>query len=284
MINWLAPLLLCLGMWEQYPAKTHVLFSRVEGGKVKVLYHHGNYKRTSRRSYWPASTIKILPALAVVRWAKRHKIPLQSTLDIKDKTGRYKGTLHRLLWLALYPSSNTAYNRLVYVAGVKRVNRLARKIGLVNTCISTSYTKRDSLHSAPGFRLKVKGRWRSYPARKYRRWCWSNRTSLIDLQRLLVAAIKHRSIRRYTSKATSPMSKSIKLFFGSPLTIHHKTGYVGRYHALDNAAFKARNGRLYLLTVATPARHGKRAYRRSMKLLDRVAFQALVSSIFKQKR
>lgn len=138
-----------------------MLYSQVERGEVKTLLAWGNYKNSSVGSYWPASTIKLLPALAAVRKWKR--LPLGVGNE---------------LWKSLRYSSNTAYDALVDKVTPNRVNQEAHRLRLKHTSIRMPYSRRGL--------FRVSKKWRK---------CRLNCTSLEDLTKIMVESMKHPLLR-----------------------------------------------------------------------------------------
>ena len=147
---------------------THILYSDRAG----VLFAWGNTHKTSRGSFWPASTIKLLPALAVMRAGIAN-------------SPRIKALLHS----ALSRSSNSAFDRLVRSVGADYVNDTARLIGLAHTWISRPYS-----------------RGRRFRGRRNKA-CPSNCTSLADLQVMIRLASRFSNLRKSLRPSLIPSLK-----------------------------------------------------------------------------
>ena len=210
-----------------YPG-THILFSKIEKGTPIKLVALGNTTGSSKGSYWPASTIKLLPAIAVMRSG------INPRTYVRMK--RYRGTVRTLLRRALSVSSNVAYDSLVDLVGQDYVNATAKHLGLKHTWISRPYGRRGTFYYSAPYRLGKKYI-RSKRAKLKNSKCKSNCTSLEDLQKMILYASKDKELRRWTLQH-SKFSKA---------KAYCKPGYVARRHGLMNCRFGN-----YIITIATP--------------------------------
>jgi len=217
--------------------KSHILLSKLEKGQLKMVLSCGNTAKSSRRSYWPASTIKILPAIAVLR----------KGIDPKTyvRMKRYRGTVKRLLRLALFTSSNKAYDSLVGLVGMDYVNTTAKQLGLKHTWLSRPYGRRGSLGYSRGYWLGKK-----YIPPKIAKLrnlkCSSNCTSFKDLQKLIVYAMRYKELRRWTRRSRNKLAKIVKRFYPRA-KLYCKNGYVAHNHGLANCKLGK-----HVLTVGIP--------------------------------
>ncbi len=200
---------------------SHVLYSKVENGKLKTLVKWGNTHGTSKKSYWPASTVKLLPAVALV---------------IKHR--RLTKKMRRLIFLSLSFSSNKAYDQTVDLVGINYINRLAKRLGLRHTSLRYPYSRKGTFKA-----------WRRYNK------CRTNCTSLHDLQKLLLVAMRYRILRRAMWRCRCRLWSRC----------FNKTGYVGTRHVLDVGY---RQG--YVLAVVLPATGRYRVDLRRLRILAQI--------------
>lgn len=123
------------------PKTLDLIFSSVgftppENLKAVVLRGHENhphfdfipYAQTAqeRETWWPASTVKYLAATAALEAAERRGLSLDVSLEFFDEKlppnwtphdARQKTTLKELIQLALIPSDNVAFDRLIHWVG-----------------------------------------------------------------------------------------------------------------------------------------------------------------------
>ena len=236
--------------------KSHILFSKIEKDnstkahmlgiknktKLKTILSCGNTAKISKGSYWPASTIKILPAIAVLR----------KGIDPKTyvRMKRYRGTIRRLLRRTLSVSSNVAYDSLVDLVGQDYVNITAKQLGLKHTWISRAYGREGSFKYSHGYWLGK----RYIPpkiAKLKNPKCNSNCTSFKDLQKLIVYATRYKELRRWTLRTRDRLSKIVKRFYPKA-KLYCKGGFVSYHHGLTNC----RIGR-HVLTIAIPCKSWK---------------------------
>ncbi len=121
-----------------------------------------SYRNTAMVSYgWnPASTVKIFPAIAAMRYIRELGFNSNARLTFDQPTGEYSERLRNLIDAALTPSDNMAHNRLVQFVGYDRLNRdfLNQRNGLKTTGISKAYVsgKWKKMGNDPSFRHSPK--------------------------------------------------------------------------------------------------------------------------------
>ena len=272
----------CLSFILFFFPGTHILFSKVENTnhiqehllginnniKLKTIVSLGNTTKSSKGSYWPASTIKILPAIAVMRSG----IKPQTHVRMK----RYKGTVRNLLKQALLVSSNKAYDSLVDLVGQDYVNNTAKQLGLKHTWLSRPYGRRGSLAYSPGYYLGNKYI-RPKQAKLKHPTCSSNCTSLQDLQKLIFFATRYKELRKWTRRSRNGFAKVVKKHFPST-QVYCKSGYVAYHHGLTNCKFGK-----YIITIATPCGSWK-GWKKNERLQVRLAkFVVLTYLKYKNK-
>lgn len=121
-----------------------------------------------RENWWPASTLKIYPAIAALERTRALGFGPQVRLTFHYPDAPLQTTLKRLLQQALVQSNNQAFDRLVELSGWKRLHReffTARK-GLGTTVLLRSYGGRIKdaesglgvLGDSPAISLEEEGR------------------------------------------------------------------------------------------------------------------------------
>lgn len=106
-------------------------------------YHSYDHRGTSReyRGWWPASTVKIYPAIAALESLRKRKLSPKTrvTFEFEDKTKTAR--VDRLIKRALTPSDNWAFDRLVDIVGPKHLNTgfFTPRNGFTNTMLLRSY-------------------------------------------------------------------------------------------------------------------------------------------------
>jgi len=101
-----------------------------------------DYGGTSRDVDWnPASTVKIFAAIAALRKLEELKVSPRSRAVFEGLRKSPELRVHELVELALVPSDNLAFNRLVLLAGFDYLNGgvIRDLLGLKNTAIHLAY-------------------------------------------------------------------------------------------------------------------------------------------------
>ena len=260
------PYISCLFFILFSSSGTHMLFSKIEKGKPVKLVIQGDVRGSSKGSYWPASTIKLLPAIAVMRSGIRPKTYVRMK--------RYRGTVRTLLKRALSTSSNVAYDSLVDLVGQDYVNTTAKQLGLKHSWISRSYGRRGTFYYSAPYWLGKKYI-RAKRAKLKNPKCNSNCTSLEDLQKMILYASREKELRRWTQRRGS-FAKVFKKYFPKA-KVYCKPGYVAHHHGLTNCRFGD-----YIITIATPCGSWKN-WHKNKKLRMRMA-ESVISTYLKGKR
>ena len=239
---------------------------------------------SSRKRFWPASSIKILPALAAVHWAADKNATVDSNLTIKGRR-RWKGTLRKLIRESITynrgsRASNRAYDRLIRIVGMDYLNRKAKKWGLNQTWISKAYASRRSLRWSPSIRIEGKKailvKVSPNLSMMQSPLCKSNCTSLGDLQKMLLLGYNNRILRPYLENNNSMIKTSLRKRFGRNVKIYSKDGFVSRHHAVANALVVDGNKKVILtMVLKTRYRIRRRAWRRTKRFVNRLARKIL---------
>ena len=245
---------------------THMLFSKIEKGKPVKLVIQGDVRGSSKGSYWPASTIKLLPAIAVMRSG------INPRTHVRMK--RYRGTVRALLRRSLSVSSNVAYDSLVDLVGQDYVNVTAKHLGLKHTWISIPYGRRGTFHYSAPYWLGKKYT-KAKRAKLKNPKCKSNCTSLEDLQKMILYASKDKELRRWIQRH-GKFAKVLKKYFPK-VKVYCKSGYVAYRHGLTNCKFGN-----HIITIATPC-GSRKNWNKNKKLRARMA-ESVLSIYLKEKR
>jgi len=113
--------------------------------------------------FWPASSVKVLAALGALDFLRSEGFT--GAASIQASTG-WSATVRELADAALDESSNAAYDQLVQIAGLERLNNsfLTAANGFPDTVIQRSYAGID-IRSSPTLVLRERGRTMTVPAR-----------------------------------------------------------------------------------------------------------------------
>jgi len=232
---------------------------------------------TSRGNYWPASTIKLLPAIAVVKWAMEKRIGLGQEIRISEPKGVFKDTLRSILRDTLVWSSNKGYDRLVRIAGMDYMNTLAKSLGLKHTWVSQAFVG-GTLKRSPTLYYKNASGWHTIPSRysKLKSLCprQGNCTSLGDLQKLLLIAYTYPTLRKYMLQSKCLFLSEVRQKFGVTTRIYSKPGFTWKGHMIGNGLIITPKGDRYIMTVLVPS-NGEKSYTKIRKRLRILAGKVL---------
>lgn len=103
-----------------------------------------DYRGTSddRDDWWPASSIKIYAAVAALERARAMGFSPRATVTYHYDDDTFRARLRDIVRLALVPSNNQAFNRLVELVGHDRLNRrfFTEENGLGDTVFLRAYS------------------------------------------------------------------------------------------------------------------------------------------------
>ncbi len=135
------------------PRGAHVIAARVLPGPDQSAYLYYSLGDTgfaySVDRYWPASTIKLLAALAALNTMSEYGLSGDATVSFTDAHGRYGGRIDTLYRNAIIRSNNLAYDRLMLIAGIDALNDrfLTAANGFPRTVLQRAYTPSVNNHS-----------------------------------------------------------------------------------------------------------------------------------------
>jgi hypothetical protein len=276
--------------------RTYVLGARVVRGGSGPALEYYSYAETgvvaSWEHYWPASTMKLIAAVAALETIAELGFDRDAEIALEDADGAYRGSVEELVWLALTVSDNPAYNRLARIAGFDALEARLARWGLDRTTIQRAYTEGErayTLRAPRSIEIRQGARTRSIagtrgaledpacPAE-------SNCTSLADLLEVLRRVALHDElppedrfalgpVERDTLVAAMRASKSriraaAERVFGD-VVVFGKTGSVPGNDRLDHVFIDAGDER-YLLAISVP-------YEEPDETIDLLAEEALVA-------
>lgn len=232
----------------------------------------------SHEHYWPASTIKVMTAVAALETLHEYGLTGAAILTFEDLDGRYHGPAKEIIRLAIQVSNNPAYNRTVLIAGMRNINEtIFPRWGLHDTIMQRRYTRPEgvtdlALRTSPAIRYR-EGRHRgTIPERVaphlYGRCpAAGNCTSLYELLSVMRRVTLHHELpeaERFNlsdddvtvihdalRESYSRIAPGAEAALG-PVAVLNKTGTVPGDDALDHGLITDEaTGRRYLLAVST---------------------------------
>lgn len=108
------------------PEGTLLLAARVDEGAQQPSFRYYSLGNTgflhSEGRFWPASTVKLAAAVGALQTLAGHGLTADAVVRFDHPQEGYDGTVRDLLEQALVPSSNSAYNHLLVLAGFDELN------------------------------------------------------------------------------------------------------------------------------------------------------------------
>ena len=115
----------------EVPKDTYALIAplAIRDGKLMMQYY--SYRNTAFvysmtpngvERFWPASTVKLAAAVMALLKMNEHGTNGRAVIKMTDIEGDYEDTVDKLCREAIIPSNNTAYNRLMEIAGFDEIN------------------------------------------------------------------------------------------------------------------------------------------------------------------
>lgn len=102
---------------------------RIQDGHLQMQYFsYGDtafeYSMTmsGEERFWPASTVKLIASVMALIKLNAYGLSHKARLLFNDQEGHFEGTAEELCREAIIPSNNTAYNRLMEIAGFDEIN------------------------------------------------------------------------------------------------------------------------------------------------------------------
>ncbi len=235
----------------------------------------------SEGHYWPASTVKLITAVAALEALSRRGLTGAARLDFVDDDGGYHGPAIEIARLAVEISDNPSYNRTLEIAGFDALNdEILPAWGLRHTVFQRRYTRPPGVESlalrrSPAIRFREGdregtieervgvGRHPECPAD-------GNCTTLYELlsvmrrvvlsdelpeqERFAIAPDDLRTLEEALLRSHSRIARGATAALGDVL-VYNKTGTVPGDDRLDHGLVEeTRTGRRWLVAVATPWR------------------------------
>lgn len=225
--------------------------------------------------FYPASTVKLVAAVGALLTLGKHKFTGSAHIRIRHGESLIQRPVYRMIKDAVEHSSNSAYDRLVLVAGFDELNRdhLGPHRGLPDMAIQSAFYGAD-LRRSPSFRLREGSRSQWFPRRRGRYFnprCPQDKNcvNLLGLQEVLRRVVLHselpasdrfgihlRDIHRlgtYLARHRSRLSDHLQRALGHPVKMWNTVGWVPKYDYLENGLVKdLLTGDRYLIAVSVP--------------------------------
>mgnify|MGYP000729941037 CR=1 FL=1 len=260
------------------PAHSRVLTVAVRPGVGQPRYFHYSLGDTGfvtpRRSFHPASTVKLAAAVGALRTVGTLGLTGDVQLEFNDGEARYRGTLAAVIRAALLRSSNPDYNRLVRIAGFDELNEdtLSPRWGLPAMAVQARYGTRagPTLRRSPAIRWREGPRAGRLPARvgtSRHPDCPGNCASLFELhdvqrrvllhdelpadQRFPISARDVDRMRATLRAARKRLGTAPAAAFGAPVEVFNNVGRIPGTALIENATIvEPASGRRVFIVAA----------------------------------
>ncbi|MEN9207109.1 MAG: polysaccharide deacetylase family protein [Gloeomargarita sp. GMQP_bins_14] len=254
-----------------WPRGTAIYAARITpgvGGPAYAFYEAG--LGAFSQNFWPASTVKVLPAIAALEWVHAQGFTGEVTVTFPQG----QDTLARIIDRSIRESSNWDYDLTVQLVGLDWLNQrfLTPERGFPTTTLQRGYSGLNVYASPPlilreGDRQKIiPRRWFQGVGRCPRR---GNCANLFELTEAIRRVVLHQELppgERFRiptadiAQLTTSLCQAEPSFFaagarvalGQTPQICHKPGWVLHRHCVDSGVITAGQER-YLLAVAMPA-------------------------------
>lgn len=254
-----------------------------------LLYRTFDHNGTSaeRTSWWPASTVKLLAAVAALERLTEWGFGPATTVTFhytEAEGGPVTQTVEEIVRAAITPSDNTAYDRLVELAGYEWLNDtfLSDANGLGASVLQRGYggrhryadSGRGSLRTSPKITLAQGKKTRVLPARKSSKtYPCPNQGNCVPLRdlaeclRRVMLQEKLPEAERFNlhdnhltllrSALSAPRNRGLgvvnglkEAFGANRLVVHHKAGYALEWFSDNVFIFDKQTGRFWLVALA----------------------------------
>ncbi len=269
-----------------FKALVVVILEQPGCGLVYRTYDH-NGTSAETESWWPASTVKLLAAVAALE--RLHQWGFSPAASVtfhyaEAEGGEVSQTVTDIVRAAIIPSDNTAFDRLVEIAGYEWLNDLflSDANGLGASVLQRGYggrhryadSGRGSLRNAPKITLSEGQKRRTLPATQSRKSypCpdQGNCVPLRDLSDCLRRVMLHEQLPETERFKLSPeqlamlrlalsaqrdrglgVVNGLKEAFGpNRLVLHHKAGYALQWFSDNVFVHDRQTGRRWLVALA----------------------------------
>ncbi|MBQ9242025.1 MAG: serine hydrolase [Proteobacteria bacterium] len=291
----------------EVPKHTYALIAPLQtrGDKLSMQYYsylstafEYSMTKDGEEKYWPASTVKLAAAVMALLKLREYKAGSKSVVSFTDLEGHYEDTVEKLCRDAIIPSNNTAYNRLMEIAGFDEINDhyLREVFHFPKMVLQRRYVRHrpeDSLRDSPEIQFSDGNVNGTIPERhssgKMRPECprESNCTTLAELGEVMFRVVLHEELpkkrqlalpsaeinmlREALVKAPSCIGDGITAAMGPGITIYNKGGKVIGDDRLEVAVVSTPDKReRYLVALSMPYYEGveKETNRLAMHLIS----------------
>jgi beta-lactamase class A len=255
-------------------------------GLVYRAYDH-NGTSAERESWWPASTVKLLAAVAALERLHQWEFTPAASVTFhyaEAEGGEVTQTVSDIVRAAISPSDNTAFDRLVELAGYEWLNDvfLSDANGLGASVLQRGYggrhryadSGRGSLRNAPRITLSEGQKHRVLPATQSRKSypCpdQGNCVPLRDLSDCLKRVMLHEQLptaERFNlsreqlvllrlalsakrDRGLGVVNGLTEAFGPDRLVVHHKAGFALQWFSDNVFALDRKTGRRWLVALA----------------------------------
>ncbi|WAS04000.1 polysaccharide deacetylase family protein [Gloeomargaritales cyanobacterium VI4D9] len=255
------------------PAGTAVYAVQIEpgvGGRPAYRFYEAGLGAFSQ-GFWPASTVKVLPAVAALEWVHTQGFTGQATVELP----RMRDRLERIVDRSIRESSNLDYDLTVQLVGLDWLNQkfLTPERGFPTTQLQRGYSGAVNIYASPGLILREGNRQKYIPPRSSQGGekcpAQGNCANLFEMTEAVRRVVLHGELEPQEQFRISPedavrltesLCRAEPSFFapgaraalGRTPRICHKPGWVLSRDCVDSGVVLAGTER-YLLAVAMPA-------------------------------
>ncbi|MCS6782608.1 MAG: polysaccharide deacetylase family protein [Gloeomargarita sp. SKYBB_i_bin120] len=253
------------------PRETAVYAARIApgvAGPAYAFYEAG--LGAFSQDFWPASTVKVLPAIAALEWVHRQGFSGDVTVAFPQLQDRLMVILDR----SIRESSNLDYDLTLQLVGLDWLNHhfLTPERGFPTTTLQRGYSGLN-VYTSPPLTLQEGHRRKTLPRRSAQGWnrCprRGNCANLFELTEAIRRVVLHRELSSAEqfriadadiARLTASLCQAEPSFFAAGAQaalrqtprICHKPGWVLHRHCVDSGVIIAGQER-YLLAIAMPA-------------------------------
>ena len=288
------------------PKHTYALIAPLETRNGKLSMQYYSYMSTAfefsmtpagEEKYWPASTVKLAAAVLALLKLREYGAGGNANVSFTDLEGQYDGPVEKLCREAIIPSNNTAYNRLMEIAGFDEINDhyLRDVFHFPKMVLQRRYVRHhpeDSLRDSPEIKVTDGSVNATIPERhssgKMRPECprESNCTTLAELGEVMFRVVLHEELaknrklplplsdiellRDALKRAPSCIGDGVAAAMGSGTVIFNKGGKVIGDDRLEVAVVSSPDKKeRYLVALSMPYYEGveKETNRLAMHLI-----------------
>ncbi|MFA5624090.1 MAG: serine hydrolase [Bradymonadales bacterium] len=269
------------------PPNTYALIARVAKIKSTISLQYFSLGDTAftysmtdsgEQNYWPASTVKLLAAVAALIKAQQLGIDSEAQITFSDIDEDVSASLAELCTAAIVASSNPAYNQLMLFAGVDEANKTIRQtLALPQTVLLRRYARKrpdDNLRYSPIINYNHENK-SGQIAERYSKSEYpqcpreANCTNLVELADLMLRVVLHNELppkyrlplaakdidmlNNSLLKAPSCIKNAVRSTMGARSKIFNKGGKVIGDDRLEVAVLSAHKSKeRYLIALSMP--------------------------------